>query len=88
MMGVWSRAAERQSTPGVPREVPAEQFAEQSKDRSAVEEEDMCFVYPLLQPAALVGGGGGGGGGVGGVPWSKANGYLRFSIFFANPFNR
>ena len=52
------------------------------REHSAAGEEDMCFVYPVLQPAPRAP--------EEALPWSGAasKGYLRFSVFFANPFNR
>lgn len=88
-------------------------------DDDSRETEDMCFVYPILQPippsgAATAAGAGAAGatagaaGSAGAVaatagssserkqvsasagpsPWSTSTGFLRFSVFFANPFNR
>lgn len=66
-------------------------------DDASGEIEDMCFVYPILQPvvpaaaAAAVGSGVARqypGGSADALPWSGSTGFLRFAVFFANPFNR
>lgn len=66
-------------------------------DDTSGEVEDMCFVYPMLQPVApaastsTVGSGTvrqNSGGSPGALPWSSSTGFLRFGVFFANPFNR
>lgn len=44
----------------------------------------MCFVYPVLQPVSTKRRGNGE------LPWSggESRTFLKFSVFFANPFNR
>lgn len=90
MVEVWSR----DSGPGVgaaehSAKGSLERFAERSSRENsaavAVEEEDMCFVYPMLQPVVTKGGAEGGE-----LAWSAnaSTGFLRFSVSFANPFNR
>ncbi|CAN0041907.1 unnamed protein product [Ectocarpus sp. 12 AP-2014] len=91
MMDVWGRHAS--SGAAVTHvEGSGERSAEQSKGRSestaaAQEEEDMCFVYPVLQPVLRRRARDGRGGGS--LPWSgeESRAFLRFSVFFANPFN-
>lgn len=103
MMDVWSR---HPLSPGENLNLPAEgsenRTAERSEKRSAAaqEREDMCFVYPVLQPVQRQQkkkkkknqrrGNGGGSGDDSGLPWSgeESRTFLRFSVFFANPFNR
>lgn len=84
MMDVWGRQAE----PSGARS--ADPAAGNSENLSAtakaqVQEEDMCFVYPVLQPRVRRRRGNSGG-----LPWSGEDSrtFLRFSVFFANPFNR
>ncbi|CAN0131113.1 unnamed protein product, partial [Ectocarpus sp. 4 AP-2014] len=91
MMDVWGRHA---SSGAAVTHVggSGERSAEQSKERSesttaGQEEEDMCFVYPVLQPVLKRRARDGRGGGS--LPWSgeESRTFLRFSVFFANPFN-
>ena len=100
MVEVWSRtpseqpAVSKAARPGegsaerAEKRVEEQAFREQPRpEQSAAEEEDMCFVYPVLQPAPVAAESGGDGEG---SPWAGAGskGFLRFSVFFANPFNR
>ncbi|CAN0552990.1 unnamed protein product, partial [Ectocarpus sp. 12 AP-2014] len=91
MMDVWGRHASSGAAV-TPVESSGERSAEQSKEHSesttaAQEEEDMCFVYPVLQP--VLGRRARDGRGGGSLPWSgeESRTFLRFSVFFANPFN-
>lgn len=88
MMDVWGRQASSQNA-----DPSASGAEDRSEDRAskqlekysaAVEEEDMCFVYPVLQPRGRRRGSSGG------MPWSgeESRTFLRFSVYFANPFNR
>ncbi|CAM9411538.1 unnamed protein product [Hapterophycus canaliculatus] len=92
MMAVWNRhdsppateKSERVTSEGSEERVGA---ARQTKARSAEvasqEGEDMCFVYPILQPPPSRRSRNGK------LPWSgeESRTFLRFSVFFANPFN-
>eukprot|EP00903_Cladosiphon_okamuranus_P005945 g5874.t1 len=95
MMDVWSRHAPSQNAEPpaagskLPGDLPEGRGAKQPGEHSAVaglQEEDMCFVYPVLQPRVRRRGSSGSGGG---LPWSGAESrtFLRFSVYFANPFN-
>ncbi|CAM9903085.1 unnamed protein product, partial [Pylaiella littoralis] len=91
MMDVWGRRALSKELHPSAEDHSAGRAAEQSENHSAAaaqEGEDMCFVYPVLQPVQQQQQRRGGGGG-GGLPWSgeESRTYLRFSVFFANPFN-
>eukprot|EP00752_Nemacystus_decipiens_P018720 g16783.t1 len=87
MMDVWSRhASSGKAKPYAADSAdrPEDRLSKQPPTPSAPsQEEDMCFVYPVLQPRIRrrVGSGG--------LPWSgeESRTFLRFSVYFANPFN-
>lgn len=88
MMDVWGRHAfpEDAEPSAVDSEDRSEDRATKQPEKysAAVQEEDMCFVYPVLQPRVRRRSGSGG------LVWSgeESGTFLRFSVFFANPFNR
>lgn len=78
----WAREAlSAPSTSG--GDNPADRVPDGSKKPYTVKE-DMCFVYPVLQPDVRDTGK------KGMLPWTSAGskGCLRFAVLFANPFNR
>ena len=88
MVEVWSRDAPREHEHNTSEYKRSDRFDGRGHDydpsydfsNCPPGEEDMCLVYPLLQPS------------VDGLhrvlPWSESTGFFRFSVFFANPFNR